>query len=216
MEPALAVPADVAQIVVAKKVLALENQIKGGTSWFFWIAVASIVNSTVYFFGGSFTFVVGLGATQFMDGAMQAAAHRADGGLSMAIGVAGIGLDLFFAGIFIVLGVFARKRYRWAVVIGMILYALDGIIFVVFGDWIAALFQLFALVGLLRGLTAINKSSLLEKSQSAGDLAAVQRLVADPKTDPAVARKYRIRLYFFLGVTFLLLFILVMGVLLYK
>ena len=39
---------DVAQITIARKMLALENQIKGGTSWFFWIAGLSILNTIIF------------------------------------------------------------------------------------------------------------------------------------------------------------------------
>ena len=36
--------------------------------------------------------------------------------------------DVIAAGIFILFGVFSRKRYRWAFVVGMILYAIDDVL----------------------------------------------------------------------------------------
>jgi len=189
MEPVLAAPTESAQIAVAKKVLGLENQIKAGTGWFFWIAALSVINSVVYFAGGGISFFIGLGITQLVDGFTQAFANRAGPPVDTIVHVVGFGLDLLIAGVFAVCGILGRKRYRWVIVIGMVLYALDGLIFVVFGEWLSALFHLFALAGLWRGITAINKAALLENAQSAGDLAAVQRLVAEPKQDRAVARK---------------------------
>src|SRR5574340_77246 len=41
-----------------------------GANWFYWIAGLSVVNSVIVLFGGAWYFLVGLGATQFVDGFM--------------------------------------------------------------------------------------------------------------------------------------------------
>jgi hypothetical protein len=82
-------------------------------------------------------------------------------GLSEQVGgsvkVIALVLDLMVAGIFVVLGLFAQKHHTWAFVFGMVVYALDGLIFVMFGDWLSAAFHAFVLYSIYRGLAANRK-----------------------------------------------------------
>ena len=171
--------ADMTQILVARKMLALENQIKGGTSWFFWIAGLSLLNSIIFFTGGSITFVIGLGATQFIDGFVSALIEDIGSEAGTIIRVIGFGVDFLFAGIFAVFGILGRKKFRWAVIAGMVLYGLDGLISLAFGDWLSIIFHGLALFGLWKGQNAIKELILLEKGQSTGDLASSQNLIAE-------------------------------------
>jgi len=197
---------DVAQITIARKMLALENQIKGGTSWFFWIAGLSILNTIIFFTGSSITFVVGLGATQFIDGFISALVKDVSPGAGMVFRAIGFGLDFLFAGLFVVCGMLGRKKFRWAIIVGMVLYGFDGLISLVVGDWLATIFHVLALAGLWRGQKAINELALLEKSQSTGDLASLQRLIAEkPAVDTATYQKNIIRFSLMIVVPFLLL-----------
>ena len=75
----------------------------------------------------------------------------------------GFGLDAAVAGLFIGMGILGRKRHRWIVIIGMILYALDGLIFLWLEAWMNLAFHAFALFGLWKGLKALNKLNALEQ-----------------------------------------------------
>ena len=165
-------------IAIAKRMLALENQIKGGTRWFFWIAGASVVNSVIFFAGGSLTSIFGLASNWYIDSLVLALARQYGSGPGSVIRVVGFCLDLFIASIFAISGVLGRRRSNRVVVIGVALYALDGIVFLAFGNWIAVIFHVIALAGLWRGLRAINNLVELEKSQSTGDIASAQKLLA--------------------------------------
>jgi hypothetical protein len=66
-------------------------------------------------------------------------------------------LDGLLAAVFVLFGVFARKGRKWAFLIGMTLYSLDTLIFLVFKDFLSLAFHLFALWGLYGGLKARNK-----------------------------------------------------------
>jgi hypothetical protein len=179
-------PVDMKQISIAKKFLAIENQAKVGVNWFFWIAGLSILNSVIFFSGGSTTFVIGLGITQLIDAFSSVLIRDINSVTGTIVRVIGFGLDIIFVGIFVVFGVLGRKRFRGAIIIGMVLYALDGLISLVFGDWLGVLFHAFALAGLWRGQKATQDLTLLEKSESSGDLASLQKLIASPPpTDPA-------------------------------
>ena len=132
--------------------LKIESKFKSGASWFFWIAGLSIINSIILLAGGQWNFIVGLGVTQIIDVI----------GMALAKEVGNIGLtiafvfDLLAAGVFIVFGVFARKGYSWAFIIGMISYALDGLIFLLVQDWLGVGFHAFALFFIYGGFKANN------------------------------------------------------------
>ncbi|MDF2519716.1 MAG: hypothetical protein K0R84_344 [Clostridia bacterium] len=138
--------------------LQLESRIKNSAHWFYWIAGLSMINTVINLLGGGVNFIIGLGITQFIDGV----------GIGMAsslgntfLYVAGV-IDFIIAGIFIVIGKIAVKRKRWAFITGMILYALDGAIFLVFGDLLGIAFHVFALYSIYLGMPAMKKLSETE------------------------------------------------------
>jgi hypothetical protein len=189
--------ADATQITIARKMLALENHIKGGISWFFWIAGLSILNSIIFFAGSSITFVVGLGITQFIDGFIFALIKEVSPEAGTVFRIIGFGLDFLFAGLFLACGMLGRKKLRWAVIVGMVLYGLDGLISLAFGDWLSTIFHILALYGLWRGQKAMNELALLEKGLSTGDLASLQMLIAEkPAADTATYQKKHYPFFF--------------------
>ena len=126
--------------------LVAQAQLKSGASWFYWIAGLSLVNSAIAMSGTQGGFILGLGITQIFD----AISQSMEGGSKTVV----LLLDVVAAGIFALFGVFAHKRHTWAFVVGMILYALDGVIFFLFQEWIGLGFHVFALFCLFRGFTA--------------------------------------------------------------
>ena len=121
-------------------------QLKSGASWFYWIAGLSLINSISAASGSSWRFIVGLGITQIFDefGNQMGSAGR----------WVALVLDLLAAGVFILFGVFAHKAHSWAFIVGMILFALDGLIFLLASDWIGVAFHAFVLYCLFRGFQA--------------------------------------------------------------
>jgi hypothetical protein len=124
-------------------------QLRSGASWFYWVAALSLVNSIVAFTGSDWRFLLGLGITQLID----AVASEVSGGGRIIALV----LDLVVAGIFVLFGVFAHKRHTWAFVTGMVLFALDGVIFGLAGDWLGVGFHVFVLFRLFMGFKACRE-----------------------------------------------------------
>ena len=120
--------------------------VKSGGSWFYWIAGLSLINSISAFAGSTWRFIVGLGITQVFDAF----------GHSLGTGGKGVvlALDLLAAGLFILFGVFAVKGHAWAFIVGMVLFALDGLVFLLVKDWIGVGFHVFVLYCLFRGFSA--------------------------------------------------------------
>lgn len=120
-------------------------QIRSGGSWFYWIAGLSLINSIAAFSGSGWRFIVGLGLTQIID-----QAFRGTSGVVLL-------LDILAAGLFVLFGYFATKGHLWAFIVGMVLFALDGVIFLIARDWLGVGFHVFVLYCLFRGLTACQQ-----------------------------------------------------------
>jgi len=121
-------------------------RVRAGARWFYWIAALSMVNSMVVIFGGNLHFVVGLGITSVVDA------------VAKQVGSAGSVLDIvingFVAGVFALFGYFAIKGQRWAFLVGMALYAMDGVLLLTVRDFFSVAFHAYALFAIYRGLQA--------------------------------------------------------------
>jgi hypothetical protein len=127
--------------------LRAERVVRAGASWFITVAVLSVINSVLSMSGAGIRFIFGLGVAQVVD----AIAHQA--------GQTGFVLDLiingFFAGVLILFWNFARKGQQWAFIVGMALYALDGVIMLSFHDYLAVAFHGYALYRMYLGMSGI-------------------------------------------------------------
>ncbi len=129
--------------------------IKSGANWFYWIAALSLINSFILIGGGSVNFIVGLAFTQFIDGFMIAAGGQ--GGDFNAFRVLALVLNILVAGIFAMFGFFGGKGSVAAFIVGTVLYVLDALLYLFFGDWLAMGFHAFALIFIIRGLLSAVK-----------------------------------------------------------
>ncbi len=145
---------------VTEERVALESRIRSGANWFFWVAGLSIVNSVIALMDWNWNFLAGLGMTQIIDGITQAIADESN----QTARVLAIVLNVPVAGLFVIFGLQARKRHNWAFIIGMVLYALDGLIFLLVPDWFGLGFHVFALYCVFQGLRANNQLRELEEA----------------------------------------------------
>lgn len=143
--------------------LRVEHEIKSGANWFYWIAGLSLINSVIMMFGGGWSFIIGLGLTQLVDAVAAISAENIGSDIGMVVKAVAFVMNIAIAGIVAGFGVFAHKRHKWAFLVGMVLYALDGLIFLWVGDYWGMGFHLFALVGLYRGVRSLAKLAALEK-----------------------------------------------------
>ncbi len=135
-----------------------KGQALRGANWFFWIAALSMINSIVLLMNGQWNFLAGLGITQLIDGIAIVLAKDA-GNTAAALALF---LDIIVAGLFVLAGMLARKGMTVAFIAGMIIYALDGLIFLYVQAWISIAFHLYVLYSLYRGLSANNKFNKLQ------------------------------------------------------
>lgn len=134
------------------------QQMISSAKWFYWIAALSVINAIIVVGNGSWSFLAGLGITQIISGFAY--------GLSEAVGngvhVIALLLNIAVAGVFVVFGYLGVKGSTTAVIIGLVIYTLDGLIFLAFSDWLPLGFHAFVIFSIIRGLTAQRKLKALE------------------------------------------------------
>ena len=147
---------------VADESKQLEDRIRSGARWFHWVAGLSVINSIIVVAGGSWSFLFGLGVTQFVDGIVLLAIEE-DPGAALMAKVLGVGINLTIAGGYVLLGWLAGRRHTWAFAVGMVFYALDGMIFLVFRDFLGLAFHAWVLFGLFVGLKACYRRGRMQQ-----------------------------------------------------
>lgn len=141
--------------------------LKSSANWFYWIAGLSLINTVVLLFGGNMSFIVGLGITQFID----IIAYYISQDSGSLIKIIAFGLDLLIAGIFVLFGYFSNKGYKWSFLVGMVLYGLDGLMFIFLKDYLSLAFHGYAIYCIFRGLKAIKVlKEIQEYEKENGDI----------------------------------------------
>ena len=153
-------PSSTSQSVAIEQKARVLQALKGSASWFLMIAGLSVVNSILAMSGASIRFIFGLGLSQIVD----ALAHQ--------VGSAGYVLDLIIngiiAGVLVLFWNFARKGQKWAWYLGMALYAVDGVLLLLFKDYLAIAFHAYALYRMSSGLKLLPILERLEQQSATG------------------------------------------------
>lgn len=133
---------------------ALAKKHMDGSGWFYWIAGLSLINSVVVLSGSDWSFLIGLGATQIVDYFLLSVTEVIEASSRTIVLAIAFLIDAIIAGTFFLWGLLSRKGHRWAYILGIVLYSLDGLIFLAFQDWPSLGFHIFALYFIINGLTA--------------------------------------------------------------
>jgi hypothetical protein len=153
-------PASSTPPVAQQQKLRVELALKNSASWFVVIAALSILNSVLAMSGASIHFIFGLGLTQIVDGI----AHQ--------VGSAGYVLDFvingIIAGLFVLIWHFARKGHAFPWYGGMALYVIDGLLLLLFKDYLSAAFHAWALYRMSPGLKLIPVLKQLNQTTATG------------------------------------------------
>ena len=131
---------------------ALRERMTSGARWFYWIAGLSLVNEIASAVGSQWGFVVGLGITQILSAIASVAMQEDGAGTAMTAFTLAINVAVIAA--FFLIGWLATRPSVAAFAIGIAVFALDSLIFLVAGDWIGVVFHGLALYFLWSGLQA--------------------------------------------------------------
>lgn len=140
--------------------MAAAQQMKSGANWFYWIAGLSVINSVIALAGGGWYFILGLGLTQIVDG-IALSGFEDPSEVTFGVLFMAFIFDLIIAGIFVAFGYLANKEQKWAFITGMVVYALDGLIFIMVMDFLSIGFHVFALYAIYRGFAGLQQMERL-------------------------------------------------------
>lgn len=148
---------------VGQAVATLKASGDGGASWFFWIAVLSLVNTAILHCGGEGHFIVGLAITTIIDVIANAIGKEHPDQATIAMTIA-IAFSVFVSVVVIAFGWLSRMRILWVFGIGMFLYLLDGLLYLLLGDFLSAAFHGYALYSMIQGFNAYRKLARVEEA----------------------------------------------------
>jgi hypothetical protein len=155
-------PEAASEDVLAAGLAQLIQQGRSGADWFFWIAALSLVNTAITHSGGDRHFIVGMGITQIVDILAAEIAKQEPQAQTIAVGIA-VGFSVFCSAVAAVVGYLARNRWQVIFGLGMFLYLLDGLLFVLVQDWMSAGFHGFALFCMWGGFSAFKQLAAIER-----------------------------------------------------
>lgn len=134
-------------------------KIKTSAGWFDVIAALSMVNSVITMAHLSLRFVVGLGITDLVTSLAQR------GGGTPA--VVGLVITALAAGMFWGLGRKVKEAQKWALILGMVLYALDAAVILLWQDWLSIAFHGYGLFRMFGAFAAINEFNTAKQDAEA-------------------------------------------------
>ncbi|MDQ2914062.1 MAG: hypothetical protein M3T56_12500 [Chloroflexota bacterium] len=140
---------------VLLRVQLLQRRSTGG-AWFYWIGAVSIVNSVLNAAGTQWGLSVALGITHLIDG-LAAALSNTAGTPMYAFAV-----DIAVAGGFMLIGRAARRGNLGWYAVGIFLYLLDSILFIVVKDILGIAVHAIAIYGFASGWRAARSLKQLD------------------------------------------------------
>jgi len=131
-----------------------EKIFNASMSWFSVVAVLSIINTLLIIGNTGWSFIFGLTSTQFLDYSWRL--HFSEYFLLDLI--ISIILYLFILASVALAGFLAKKRYMWAMWLGLIFLVLDGCLSFYIQDYWGVGFHAFVIFQIARGYTALRQA----------------------------------------------------------
>jgi len=133
-----------------------KSQIRNAANWFIIIAGLSVINSIVLTFELNFHMLFGLGMTQYLDGVIY--------GITGQFNIYNIIMSVIVSSFFLIFWFNAKKGKKWAFIVGIIVYSLDMLIFLLVKDWLSIGLHVIVLIGLGAGLMKLIENDKINES----------------------------------------------------
>jgi hypothetical protein len=133
----------------------LQRRLNGG-AWFYWIGGASILNSVLNAAGTQWGLALGLGVTYLIDELARVSST------TLRTPIYAFIIDVAIAGSFLLIGRVARRGNLSWYAVGIGLYLLDGLLFVLVNDILGIAVHAIAIYGLISGWRATRSLKQLE------------------------------------------------------
>jgi hypothetical protein len=135
-------------------------RMRRGAGWFLTIAILFGANSLLQIFDAKMRFIFGLGITQVVDTITRGAGQN------------GMFVTIIVDGLFIVMLIlcsrWAKAGSQGAFVGGMVAYALDGVLLVLFSMWLDAAVHAYALYMMWQGYVAARELAQIQQAAQPG------------------------------------------------
>ena len=135
-------------------------RMRRGAGWFLTIAILSGVNSLLQIFDAKIRFIFGLGITQVVDAVAR--------GMSQGGTIVILVVDGLFIVMLILCSRWAKTGSQGAFLGGMIAYALDGVLLLMFSMWLDAAVHAYALYMIWLGYSASRELAQLQQAAQPG------------------------------------------------
>jgi hypothetical protein len=119
--------------------------IRTAARWFWWIAGLSLINTIMFHSGTNFHFVVGLAMTTMVD-------EMFASNPPVAMALAGLGAAFYF-----VIGYLAQRGLTWAFYVGLMVYAVDALLYAMVQDWMPVVIHVVAAVFIFKGVVRVRE-----------------------------------------------------------
>ena len=136
------------------------QRMRRGAGWLLTIAILSGVNSLLQIFDAKIRFIFGLGITQVVDAVGHGAGQN---GMFVTVAVDGL-----FIVMLILCSKWAKAGSQGAFLGGMIAYALDGVLLVLFSMWLDAAVHAYALYMIWQGYAAARELAQIQRATQPG------------------------------------------------
>jgi len=160
LDPGGSAPGGFAQPAAQDPRVPIIVRMRRGAGWFLTIAVLSGANSLLQIFDARIRFIFGLGVTQVVDTITHGAGRN---GMFVTIVVDGL-----FIVMLILCSKWAKAGSQGAFVAGMIAYALDGLLLVLFSMWLDAAVHAYALYMMWQGYVAARELVQVQQAAQPG------------------------------------------------
>ena len=141
--------------------------IRRSAHWFWWIAGLSLLNSIAAIFQSKYSMALGLGITQVFDALFYYSDDGSARSISTAMHIVHFVLVMVPISLFYLLGRWSAQGNRAAWIAGLVLFLLDGGIFLLAADWIGVGIHAFVLFMLWGGLGALKQVRAAEAAMPA-------------------------------------------------
>jgi hypothetical protein len=140
--------------------IAVVLRMRRGAGWFLTIAILSGVNSVLQIFDAKIRFIFGLGITQVVDSIAR--------GMGQGETIVIVVVDGLFVVMLILCSRWAKTGSQGAFLGGMIAYALDGVLLLLFSMWLDAAVHAYALWMIWQGYSASRELAQLQQAAHPG------------------------------------------------
>lgn len=153
-------PSTASTLAAADPRVSVILRMRRGAGWFVTIALLSGVNSVLQIFDAKIRFIFGLGITQVVDALPRGGGQN---GTILMIAVDGV-----FIVMLILCAKWAKAGSQGAFLGGMIAYALDGVLLLLFSVWLDAAVHAYALYMIWQGYSASRELAQMQLASQPG------------------------------------------------